>query len=578
MFVALLFMTACGSKEDNKISDKVNEPINNMSAESEDVLESTDDIDDIEQVSHITSDFVLDNMKTVPFQPENAFDYIDTAKCVIDKSLEDMTFNFEFAKGIPDSDDDNIYLFEFETYEAQNTEGKKPIAAVAKVESVTFTIPYEEKYLFLRFAPAILFEGEYVLLTPGKNISNPEILSSSFGKEAMQIDSKKGLLLDANTIKSDLLTDLNVKRVVFNIPLSLLMGESENSECPTVEFDYNGQKYLFNGYRLAGYDSLFAYLTEEGYHVTAIVLNDWNNKYPEMIHPLSRRKTSRSMYYAFNDAEEDGVKLIEATAKFLAKRYNSGEYGLVNDWVIANEINQQKIWNYMGTADLDFYVDSFEKTFRIFYNAIKSENANSKVYFSIDQDWNNNAGYNGFYFNGRDLMYAFNETAKEHGDYDWSLSIHPYPNPLPKVQFWKGDFDKTETAKVVTPMNLSVVTDMMQLDEFLNPDGKVRNIGITELGFSSKAGEKYQAAAFAYCYYIIKDNQFIDSFLLNRQTDDLEALKSGLALGIYNNDYSKKILADVFANIDSNEGNKYIPEMLEIIGAGSLEEALEWAR
>ena len=94
----------------------------------------------------------------------------------------------------------------------------------------------------------------------------------------------------------------------------------------------------------------------------------------------------------------------------------------------------------------------------------------------------------------------------------------------------------------------------------------------------TKAGEKLQAAAFAYCYYIIEDNKYINSFLLNRQTDDTAALKSGLALGIYNNDYSEKLLHDVFKNIDSPEGAAYIDEMLEIIGADSLEEALSWAR
>ena len=49
------------------------------------------------------------------------------------------------------------------------------------------------------------------------------------------------------------------------------------------------------------------------------------------------------MYYAFNTEEEAGVRAIEAAALFLSQRYSGGEYGLIHDWVIANEINQQKV-------------------------------------------------------------------------------------------------------------------------------------------------------------------------------------------------------------------------------------------
>ena len=174
-------------------------------------------------------------------------------------------------------------------------------------------------------------------------------------------------------------------------------------------------------------------------------------------------------------------------------------------------------------------------------------------------------------------MYKFNTYANRGGNYDWSLAIHPYPAPLTRVRFWKAYNDKTEKASVVTPMNLSAVTEVLKKDEFLDSNGDVRNISVTELGFSSRAGEKLQAAAFAYSYYIIENNEYISSYLLNRETDDKGALKSGLALGIYNNDYSPKYIKDVFRNIDSDEGKKYIPEMLEIIGSGSLEEALSWA-
>lgn len=514
----------------------------------------------------------------VDFEPEQIFSYCINPVCVYDPAGTQLIFEMSFENGIPKSDDDLFYLFEIASYENESElNDKEPVAITAKGKKVTFVLPYEDRYLFERFVPALYSEGEYYPLSYGQNLNNPQELAGNTA-DYPEIGTKKGILLDGNSIGTERLDNLNVKRLVYNIPLSLILGETSNPEHPTIEYEYNGEIYQFNGYYCMVYDSLFSYLTEQGYYCTAIVLNDWNKQFPEMIHPLSRKRTSRSKYYAFNTEEEDGVRHMEAAARFLAERYSCGEHGMVYDWVIANEINQHNIWNYMETTDLEYYTESFEKSFRTFYNAVKASYSHANVYFSLDQYWNNNGGYNNRCFNGRDILYEFNELAQKHGNYDWGLSVHPYPVPLPKTRFWTGEFDKTEEAKFLTPMNLSACTDIMTKPEFLNTNGEVRSIAITELGFCSKAGEKLQAAAFAYCYYIIDHNKYIDSFLMNRQTDDSEALKTGLSLGIYNRDNSAKYILDVFKNIDTEEGEDYLPEMLEIIGADSLEEALEWAQ
>lgn len=471
-----------------------------------------------------------------------------------------------------------MYLFGLKTYEGFETaDTKEPLAEASAEKNVSFSVPFDKSMLFERFIPAVLVNGEYTALTEGVYISNPESLARN-RKPYIAPESKKGLLLDAGTIGTDKLDNLNVKRVVYNIPISFILGESTSECIETVKYEYDGQTYCFDGYRLGGFDNLFKYLTDNGYHTTAIVLNDWNSQYPEIIHPLSRNKTAKSKYYAFNTEEEEGVRLMEAVALFLSERYSGGEYGLISDWVIGNEVNQQKIWNFMETSDLEEYTESLEKSFRTFYNAIKSNYANAHVSFSIDHDWNDNYGLPDKFFNARDIVYKFNDFAKAGGNYDWGISIHPYPQPLPKVMFWNDQYAKDETAAVLTPMNLSAITDVMTKEEFLDTGGMVRNMGVTEVGFSSYGGEEYQAAAFAYSYYIIDDNKYIDAYLLNRQSDDADSLKSGLAIGIYDRFGNPKLIADVFKNIDSPAGDDYIPKMLEIIGADSLEEALERAR
>ena len=519
------------------------------------------------------------NVKRVTFDPDDSLKYCNQPVCTYTAATDRLIFEFSFTDGIPISDDENVYLFEISTYEDDmHLEEEKPVAVAFKHTNTTLCLPYRQRYLFSKFVPALLYEGDYVPISYGQYISNPEAFAYN-RQDQLNLDSKKGILLDPTTIGSEKLDDLNVKRVVFNMPISYILGESDvPDELPTITYSYNGRNYKFNTYMLAGFDSLFQYLTENGYHTTLIILNDYNKEYPQMMHPLSRKKTSKSEYYAFNTEEAEGVRMMEAVALFLAQRYSGGQYGMIYDWVIANEINQQKIWNYMATDDLDYYTESFEKSFRTFYNAIKSCYSNARVYFSLDHDWNDNDGINSSFFNGRDLLYKFNEIAKRGGNYNWALSIHPYPNPLTKVRFWKGTYDKTKTTGIITPMNLSALVDTMLEDDLRDVNGNVRQIGVTELGFTSRTSESLQAAAVAYCYYIIEDNVYINSFLMNRQTDDEDALKTGLSLGIYNKDYSKKLVAEVFGNMDRAEGEDYIEEMLEIIGADSLEEALEWAR
>ena len=584
----LMTQTACAvsnnllgavSGSEEQVGEAISESIEEAQEAIEETEEAIEDIQDaIETFEEEKEEILYSEEDMIDFDASRPFEYCEQPMCSYNSEDDEVLVEVSFDEGIPISDDDDVYLFEISTYEYDGSiADKEPIAKAHKNWTVNLCVPFYERLLFARFVPALLSDGEYVPLSHGQYITNPEALAANTS-DYPEVASKKGLLLDANTLGTDMLSDLDVKRVVYNVPLSYIIGECENPEYPTIDYEYNGQIYHFNGYLCAGFDSLFAELTAEGYHNTAIILNDWNADYQEIIHPLSRNKTRKSLYYAFNTEDEKGVRLMEATAKFLAERYSGGEYGMVHDWVIANEINQQTIWNYMDTDDLIYYTESFERSFRTFYNAIKSNYSNAHVYFSIDHDWNDNGGNNKKFFNGKELLYTFNEIAKARGNYDWGLSVHPYPEPLTKVKFWRGEFDKTEDARVLTPMNFSTVTDVLTKDDFADTNGNVRDIAVTELGFSSKPGEKLHAAAFAYCYYIIEDNDYISSFLLNRQTDDKESLKSGLALGIYNNDYSAKYVADVFKNIDSPRGEGYIDEMLEVIGADSLEDALDWAR
>ena len=507
---------------------------------------------------------------------EELAEYAMDVSLTYDAQQRQMRYTMQMPL-IPSSDDAYLYLFAADSWEEDaDVLSGEPVTRGRKGRMWETQFPYRDVYLFQRFIPALRVDGDYVQVGKSVYLSNPEALAANQGGYP-ETGSKKGILLDPTMLGTPELTDLGVKHVIYNIPLSHIMGETTDQTFPTITYTYRGRNYVFNGAAVNGYDGLFTYLTDMGMSVTAVVLNDWNEVYPELIHPEAKNEESGAYYYMFNTAEEEGVKTLEAVAEFLTERYSSGEHGMVHSWVVANEINQNRVWNYMDTRDVVHYADAFEKSLRIFYQAAKSHYAGGRVYFSIDHAWNSNEDDNSSFFNGRDVLEAFNEAALKHGNYDWGIAIHPYPEPMTRVNFWSQEYDKTREAPHLSVMNLNVLTDMLSEENYLDRAGKVRSVTITELGFSSGSGERLQAAAFAYCYCIVEANPYIDAFLMNRQTDAPEEVLAGLSFGVYEYDHTGKYIKDVFRYIDTDQAGEYTDVMLRILGADSMEQALSWA-
>lgn len=530
-----------------------------------------------ENIETTTSEDLVNG--TVTLTADQLSSYGTISDCLFLDDKKTLTLSLSLPD-IPKSDDEYVYLFAFDSNETDQdilSIHEKPITRIEKSTSCEFQWQYHAEQLFQYFVPALLLEDEFVALSNGYYINNPEKIAqnTSLYPEA---NSKKGLLIDPTMIGTPLLNDLGIAHTIYNIPLSHILGETTDPAYPTISYEYKGKTYHFNGLAMAGYDNLFTYFTNSGMISTAVILNDWNDNYLELIHPMARKQNPDAYYYAFNTAEKEGCQHIEAIASFLTERYSSGKYGLVSNWVISNEINQHKAWNYMDTDNIELYSAEYEKVLRIFYNAAKSHYANAKVYLSIDHDWNNNEGKNDIYFNGMDILESINKHALSKGNYNWGVAIHPYPDPLTRVNYWNQTYDKSVDAPLLTLMNLNTITDFLSQEELLDQNGNIRSITVTELGFSSYSGEKLQAAAVAYCYYIIEANPYVEAFIMNRQTDALEELINGLAFGIYETDQSAKFLYEVFKDLGTEQDKKNLDFMLNILGAETLEETLSWAQ
>jgi len=501
-------------------------------------------------------------------------DYLTLDECEIMAEDTSKVKISGVIKGIPNADSDDLYLFALSTYENSIPEGAEPVDTVRlkKTEprfSMYASLNHRQagSRLFKKFVVAAKRNGRYQILGTSRYVTNPEAICKT--RAYKKAASVKGLIVDPSKLHSGELEDLGVKQGAYNIPLGYIMGGTTFAGRPTIGYEYGGKTYAFNGQAVAEFDMVFEALSAKGIQVTAVILNNSNGAYPELIHPKSRG--GGCPYYMFNGSDADGVNAMAAAATFLAERY-SGAHGTISNWIIANEINATKEWNYYPSTDHYTYSDEYAKGFRVFYNAIKSVNGDAKIYMPLDQTWNRNLN-NGDH-DGRDVLDDFNNIISSKGNISWDLAFHSYPVPLTNAAFWNtGSFKKYTTQSVDTPMvamhNVNIVTDYVSSGRFAKPDGSPRDVFISEVGFTSTSGEGTQAAAIAYAYYICQKNPRINGLIINRQTDSGVEIAQGLAVGLTHPNGAHKQAYNVYKHLDMADSQEVTQFALGIIGADS---------
>ena len=346
---------------------------------------------------------------------------------------------------------------------------------------------------------------------------------------------------------------------------------------------YDGKTYHFNKAVVDAYDKTISALSNKGMTVTVILLNDWNPNTPDLIYP-GTQKSSNAFYYMFNAETESGFEQTKAIASFLADHYSgsNSSYGKVSNWIIGNEINNQQ-WNYMGATDLTSYVKAYQKAFRVIYTAIKSTNANDRVYFSLDYNWMNEIDGK-LKYGGKQIVDSFNSIANTEGQMDWGLAYHPYPCPMTEPEFWDdpqttGLFTNDFNSPVINFANLNVLTDYFVQETLRTPSGHVRHIILTEQGFTSYSPTRgnipeIQAAAYAYSYYLVDSNPYIDAYTVSRQVDAPSEAKDGLKFGLWECDMNqpnlivatkRKKIWQVFRDIDKKNSTLEATEFAKSI-------------
>lgn len=547
------------------------------STETESVPEETVLLEETSEEAAETESETEPEEEYVELTEDNIGDFVKVESCEIEPGSGSFVLKAS-AEGKPASDDDNLYLLEMNMYDTEVSQEAGYLVSAEKAEEISLSAAVNENSadsrLFSKFVVAVKLDGEYVPLCEPQYITNPEALSA-YREAYPQRDSIKGILVDP--MRVDQLDELNVNHAAYNIPIGNILGETTNGLYPTIHYTYNGRTYAFNGQRIAEYDSIFSRLTAKGITISAILLNNKSGAYPQITHPLSRGGSA--YYYGFNAAEEDGVELLAAVGTFLSQRYRDANCGTVMNWIIGNEVNVRTDWNYMEHVDIDTYAREYANAVRVFYNSIKSMNANARVFVSMDQQWDRNISTNQNY-DVKDLLVSLNDIVSSEGNIDWGLAHHPYAYPLTNTTFWNSSgkirkliTDEQDTS-IVTMENIEVVTDFLQREDMLTADGEVRPVILSELGYSSTGGEVNQAAAFAYAYYAAESNPYIDALILSRQTDAAEEVAQGLALGLTTQGGQRKYIYQVFQNIDQAGSESYTEFAKSVIGINSWTEIL----
>lgn len=134
---------------------------------------------------------------------------------------------------------------------------------------------------------------------------------------------------------------------------------------------------------------------------------------------------------------------------------------------------------------------------------------------------------------------------------------------------------------VINFANLNVLTDYFCQEAFRAPSGHVRHIILTEQGFTSTSATRgsvpeIQAAAYAYSYYIVDSNPYIDAYTVSRQVDAPAEVNTGLSFGLWECDMNqpnlivatkRKKIWQVFRDIDKKNATLEASEFAkEIIG------------
>lgn len=405
------------------------------------------------------------------------------------------------------------------------------------------------------------------------NIPNPEPFPSPLSKKGLQVQMVDDALA------------LGIKHAALNVNFAQLLQMGTN-DALSARFERTG--YSFSKKYVEHLDSRIKPLSDAGVVVSLILLyykssDSALNRI--MLHPRYDPAAPNNLS-AFNTTNPESAAHYRACVEFLAQRYSApgAPHGRVWNYIVGNEVNSHWFWSNMGRVRMEEFAGEYLSAVRLAHNAVRRHSAHARVYISLEHHWNIRypGGDERQAFPGRAFIDYFAEEARKGGDFDWHLAFHPYPENLFECRTW---LDKTALPSADTPRitfkNLEVLTTYFARPQLLF-NGKPRRIILSEQGFHSPenpAGQKLQAAAWAYAWRKTAAEPLIDSLILHRHVD--HGHEGGLNLGLWTRNkqsrhpaepLEKKLIYELFRVSDTPRWREAFAFALPIIGMESSDE------
>lgn len=465
-----------------------------------------------------------------------------------------------------------LYLFEEEMYQTDIT--TKPVADIKEIDDFRFEISFSSQdMLYKKYFVGVRFRsGMYYALSNPMYITNPEALATNNSAYPASY-SKKGLFVEAadGFFGADV-DELNISHATVNVPIdSMLSGGG-------ISYSYNGKIYSFNSEFISQMDRQIAALTNNNVNVYAILIarpGSGDFEFPGL-------SSSVGSYHGWNVVTERGIDCVSAVLHFLAERYGRSDnaYGHIANWIVSNEVNAETEWNYMGHPSVSQYAMYYSNMMRITYQAVKSVCSHARIYMPLDMFWNNSTSTTRY--DGKQMINLVSAYLKAEGDIAWGVAFHPYSNPLQEPEWWNDNAEFSENAGFISMQNISVLTDYMQKSDLRDPDGQVKKIICSEEGYTSYSNnqgavEWKSAAAYAYAYYVVEANPYIQAITVMRQKDANVEQAGGLHNGMwYDNSlktyctFAKKPVWTVWKYIDTSSSFEYTDSLAPLAGLSSF--------
>lgn len=477
------------------------------------------------------------------------------------------------------------YLFALAPGSSSLSSSARPIASARKSKKMTFSCRSTQNgtsLLYHSFAIASRnSRGKYTIISSKRYISNPGTLAG-YRYRFPKAVSKKGLQINADMLEDA--EELNVHNSVINIDFSQLLAPPvlQNSNY-SYSWKYNGRTYWFVKDSVSYYDRQLQSLKSTSSVNSAVLLLSWRDDLKGLIYPQGRYKGHS--FYAWNTVDSSARNQLQATLNFLARRYSStnGKYGRIVNWIVGNEVNNYRTYNYAGSKTLNQYAKIYADQFRLAYNTLTSVYSNARVYISLDHLWNTN-NVSGT-FASKKMLDKFASKLRAGGNISWNLAYHPYSSPLTEPRFWANtnrQITKSLSSPVINMGNIQILTNYIR-----QKYGSKTRIILSEQGYTSvqngKNVEKLQAAAIAYSYLLSESNNMIDSIIIHRQVDHRAEISQGLNLGLWTtsasssspeNAKSKKLSWSIYKYMDTSRSNSTTKSLVSSIGVTSWKQLI----